>query len=104
MSIRIDSEKCISCGKCLKVCPGNLISFDENKKAEIKYKKDCWGCTACIKECDNRAIEYYLGDDIGGKGAYLYTKVDKESIEWHLINKDKEERVVKTLKNESNKY
>ena len=48
MSISIDKDKCIGCGKCRNVCPGTLIKMDENKKAYIKYPKDCWGCTSCI--------------------------------------------------------
>ena len=48
MSIAIDRNKCVGCGKCSVVCPGNLIKLEE-KKAYIKYPKDCWGCASCIK-------------------------------------------------------
>ena len=51
MSIAIDSMKCRACGKCLDVCPGSLIVRGEDKKAVIRYPKDCWGCASCIKEC-----------------------------------------------------
>ena len=51
MSIAIDSMKCRACGKCLDVCPGSLIVRGEDKKAVIRYPKDCWGCCSCIKEC-----------------------------------------------------
>ena len=61
MSIRIDKDKCIRCGKCIKVCPGSLIYKDEDKKAYIKYEDSCWGCTACLKECGSSAITYFLG-------------------------------------------
>ena len=44
MSIAIDSMKCRACGKCLDVCPGSLIVRGEDKKAVIRYPKDCWGC------------------------------------------------------------
>lgn len=104
MSIRIDKDKCVSCGKCTDVCPGNLIYKDENKKAFIKYPRDCWGCTACLKECGVGAINYYLGADIGGKGGYLYTEKDKDYLYWHIVNKDGEKRVITINKKESNKY
>ena len=56
MSIAIDKDKCRACGRCEKVCPGTLISADESGKAYMKYPKDCWGCSSCIKECRFGAI------------------------------------------------
>ena len=50
MSIAINKSKCIGCGRCSVVCPGSLIKLGEDKKAYIKYPKDCWGCTSCVKE------------------------------------------------------
>ena len=61
MSIVIDKSKCIGRKKCRNVCPGSLIKTDENGKAYIKYPKDCWGCTSCIKECPAYAISFFLG-------------------------------------------
>lgn len=103
MSIRISDLKCKSCGKCLKVCPGNLIYSDENRKAFIKYANQCWGCTACIKECNHGAIEYYLEPNIGGSGGCLYTNNKKDTIEWIFVNDEKEQKI-QVDKNESNKY
>ncbi|MCB2294007.1 4Fe-4S dicluster domain-containing protein, partial [Clostridium algoriphilum] len=51
MSIKIDPQKCVGCGKCLQTCPGNLIFKKDDSKAFIKYPEECWGCTACLKEC-----------------------------------------------------
>ena len=104
MSIQIDRSKCISCGKCCNVCPGNLIDKDVEKKAVMKYPQECWGCTACLKECQAGAIKYYLGADIGGKGGYLYTKNHKDSIDWYVVDTKGQEKQIKTSKHESNKY
>ena len=49
MSIRIDQKKCVGCRKCSEVCPGTLIVM-EDKKAVMKYPKNCWGCVSCVKE------------------------------------------------------
>ena len=68
MSIRIDSETCVGCGACSEICPGSLIKLDATGKAFIKYPKDCWGCTSCVKECPVFAIRFYLGADMGGRG------------------------------------
>lgn len=104
MSIRINGIKCIGCGKCSDICPGNLIEKDNNDKALMKFPKDCWGCTACLKECQTGAITYFLGADIGGKGGYLYTRNQKEYIDWYIVGSDGQEQHIQTVKHESNKY
>ncbi len=105
MSIQIHKNKCISCGKCRNVCPGNLVYADSEEKAYVKYPRDCWGCTACLKECPVSAIRFYLAEDIGGKGGFLYTSQDKkEYLTWHIINKFGKEETIKINRKESNKY
>ena len=104
MSIEIIKDKCVSCGKCIGVCPGNLIYKDKDKKSFIKYKKDCWGCTACIKQCKFGAIKYYLGADIGGKGGYLHTEDKGDYLNWYITDKDNKKHKIRIDKLESNKY
>ena len=74
MSIAIDKQKCIGCGRCRNVCPGSLIKLDSDNRAYIKYPKDCWGCTSCIKECPEYEICFFLGADIGGLGSLVKTE------------------------------
>lgn len=104
MSIRIKESKCIACERCLSVCPGSLLYQNQEGKAYIKYPKDCWGCTACLKECPVGAIEYYLGGDIGGKGGYLYTKANGEHLDWHIIDPNEKETLIRIQRKESNRY
>lgn len=104
MSIRIQSEKCIRCGKCLEVCPGNLIGKDENGFAVIKYKKDCWGCASCVKECNQGALQFYLGANVGGSGTYMYTKSKGDNIEWIFNRSDGSKESILINKKESNQY
>ena len=82
MSIMIDKAKCKGCGMCTSVCPGSLIYQDSEKKAFIKYPKDCWGCASCIKECHFGAIALYLGADIGGMGRRS-ASVEYPQDGWH---------------------
>lgn len=49
------TDACISCGKCVDVCPLNNIRL-ENKKP--KWGKNCTHCMACICRCPSEAIEY----------------------------------------------
>ena len=104
MSIKIDPQKCVGCGKCQEACPGNLISKKEDLKAYIKCPEECWGCTACVKECRFKAISYYLGADIGGKGTSLYTEKAGGFLHWHILKPEEEEIIITTNETESNKY
>ena len=49
------TEKCIICGKCVKVCPLNNISLSEGKPV---WSKNCTHCMACIGTCPTEAVEY----------------------------------------------
>ena len=104
MSISIDQGKCIGCGKCHDVCPGTLIKINENKKAFIKYPKDCWGCTSCIKECPVHAIRFFLGEDIGGKGSQVHTKKVNGLVKWIVEFPDGSVKTIEIDPKESNKY
>ena len=49
------TEKCICCGKCVKVCPLNNISLAEGKPV---WSNSCTHCMACIGTCPTEAVEY----------------------------------------------
>ncbi|QEN05349.1 4Fe-4S dicluster domain-containing protein [Thiospirochaeta perfilievii] len=50
ISMNIDENNCISCGKCQKVCPSESISTKENKK-RFNLKQECLMCYQCIEAC-----------------------------------------------------
>lgn len=104
MSISIDKELCVACGKCRQVCPGRLIYADQDNKGFIKYPQDCWGCTACLKECRVGAIRYYLGADLGGKGTVLSTKQEQDLLHWIFIHPDGRKQSITINQKEANKY
>lgn len=104
MSIAIDKNVCVGCGRCRDVCPGSLIKQDENRKAFIKYPKDCWGCTSCIKECPVYAIRFYLGADIGGMGSKVHTEKRGDILQWIIEHPDGKVSKIDINQKESNKY
>ncbi len=104
MSIRIDRDKCIGCGRCGIVCPGTLIHTDADGKAYMKYPKDCWGCTSCLKECPAAAIRFYLGADIGGRGSALHTEKQGDILRWIIEHPDGSVTVIPVNQKESNQY
>ncbi|BBB91907.1 MAG TPA: ferredoxin family protein [Methylomusa anaerophila] len=106
MSIVINKEKCCGCGKCREACPGSLLYPADDGKTCIRYPKDCWGCTSCVKECEYGAIQYYLGAEIGGKGGFLYTRQEGQGnfLQWIIVGPGGEERIITIDKNKANSY
>ncbi len=104
MSIVIDKNRCSGCGRCRQVCPGSLLGADETGKTEIRYPRDCWGCTSCLKECQLNAIRYYLGADIGGRGSLLYIRQEKNLLHWIIVGPDGREKVITTDSSQANAY
>jgi len=49
------SDKCIGCGKCVKLCPLNNIRLEEKRPV---WGNHCTHCMACIGNCPTEAIEY----------------------------------------------
>ena len=104
MSIRINTEKCVGCKRCINVCPGSLIELNQAKKAYIKYPKDCWGCVSCVKECKVKAIDFFLGADIGGRGSKLNIEMKDKFIYWNLTKLSGEQLTIEIDKTKSNQY
>lgn len=52
------TDKCIACGKCVRICPLNNITMKDNKPS---WGKNCSHCMACINQCPKDAIEYGKG-------------------------------------------
>jgi adenylylsulfate reductase subunit B len=104
VSIEIDKQKCVGCGRCHDVCPGTLIALDTEKRAYIKYPRDCWGCTSCIKECPVYAIRFFLGADMGGMGSRMHTEKHGDILDWLIEKPDGTNIKISVDTRESNKY
>ena len=104
MSIIIDPKKCKGCGLCTDVCPGSLIGKNSDGTACMRYPKDCWGCSSCIKECKFGAIALYLGADIGGMGSKMTVNAEDGKLYWNIEKRDGTTEQVVINQKESNKY
>lgn len=61
MAIIVNGEKCQFCGKCVLVCPCDVMRLDvDAEKAVAKYEADCKHCSLCLKYCSFSAIELTL--------------------------------------------
>lgn len=104
MSIIIDKNKCIGCGKCHKVCPGNLLIADEHHRTKIRCPEACWGCTSCLKVCKYEAIAYFLGADIGGKGSLMTVSDEGDELHWQITDQSGKKQAITTNKKSANAY
>lgn len=53
---KIDMEKCVGCGICVKACNQDVIRMGSNGKPYIKYVEDCQVCMYCEEDCPQNAI------------------------------------------------
>ena len=54
LRITCDTDKCISCGKCKRVCPMNVDVTDNSRKRE--NGTECILCFECVKNCPKDAL------------------------------------------------
>ena len=52
--LKCDKEKCISCGKCKRVCPMNVDVTDNSRKRE--NGTECILCMECVRNCPKDAL------------------------------------------------
>lgn len=55
MRVKVDETKCISCGKCKKVCPMNVDVTDNSRKR--KNGTECILCMECVDTCPKQALK-----------------------------------------------
>lgn len=68
---RVDRDKCISCGKCVKLCPlGNITMSSDGK---IRFGNKCMGCTACSFHCPQDAIKIGAMNRFKVNGPYSFS-------------------------------
>lgn len=64
----VDAARCISCGRCRKMCPVGNIIIDEVPV----WQSHCTGCLACYHACPHHAINF--GSMTQKKGQYSIMK------------------------------
>ena len=59
-TLRIDSELCIGCGRCVEVCPHQVFSLCGHKAVIIRFDA-CMECGACARNCPADALQVDAG-------------------------------------------
>jgi 2-oxoglutarate ferredoxin oxidoreductase subunit delta len=58
-TLQVDPERCKGCKTCVEVCPKGvfeLYRLDGRQKSRVAHLAGCEQCTACVKQCPERAI------------------------------------------------
>ncbi len=55
LRVKVDESKCVSCGKCKKVCPMNVDVTDNSRRR--KNGTECILCLECVDACPKQALE-----------------------------------------------
>ena len=69
----VDSDKCVLCLTCKRVCPHGAISINEDENAAYISQISCMRCGICAAECPAKAItlpgftDEQIAADIGKK-------------------------------------
>ena len=63
--VAVDGEKCIGCGRCMKICAHGVLEpaeVDEEESAKmfcaLANPEDCIGCQACGRTCKKEAFTF----------------------------------------------
>ncbi len=64
--INIDTELCIRCGKCQRVCPAFIPDIRRKGLPVLRNTDDCIGCGHCVDVCPS--------------GAFLHSDFPKENV------------------------
>ena len=55
LRVKVDENKCIACGKCVRACPMDVEMLDNSRKRE--NGTECILCLECVHSCMNDALK-----------------------------------------------
>ncbi len=59
MNISIDSQRCIRCGRCAKVCPSSVFGQEKaGATVTVDTPDNCIGCGHCAAACPTAAMQH----------------------------------------------
>ena len=60
VTLELDEDTCIGCGRCLEVCP-HQVFVHKGKKVRFSDRNACMECGACALNCPVAAIAVNAG-------------------------------------------
>ncbi len=61
VTLATDSARCVGCGRCLEVCPREVLALDRDRRVTLRSKDNCIECGACARNCPAQAISVTVG-------------------------------------------
>ena len=74
--VKVVSERCKSCGYCVKFCPKNVLEIGTKVNSKgyeyvtPKNIQNCIGCCICGRMCPEGALEIYKEEQGAKKNVY----------------------------------
>jgi len=79
--------KCDGCGKCVDICPSDIMHIDTVFRRAFNLEPDfCWECYSCVKECPQHAIDVRGYADFAplGHSVRVLREPEKKRISWKI--------------------
>lgn len=82
---------CDGCGKCVELCPSDIMHIDAENRRAFNIEPDmCWECYTCVKYCPEHAIDVRGYADFApmGHGLTVLREPEKGAISWKVRYRD----------------
>jgi adenylylsulfate reductase subunit B len=85
--------RCDGCGKCVDICPSDIMHIDTEFRRAFNLEPDfCWECYSCVKECPQHAIDVRGYADFAplGHSVRVLREPEKRRISWKITYRNGE--------------
>lgn len=84
-------SSCDGCGKCVEICPSDIMHIDPHiRRAYNSEPEMCWECYSCVKYCPENAIDVRSYADFNPLGHSVTVRREpaKGVISWRIRFRD----------------
>jgi adenylylsulfate reductase subunit B len=85
-------ERCDGCGKCVDICPSDIMHIDTLFRRAYNLEPEfCWECYSCVKECPQHAIDVRGYADFAplGHSVRVLREPEEKRISWKITYRNK---------------